>query len=331
MKIAVVSPKPEAVQVDKLGWVADGFRSAGHDVTRVHDLAGARRADAECELLLFDQKASGLNRCELIAQALAPHRAIWAQWWRDLIAFEPHAPLAEQPFVRSFGDLMRAMDIVFVKERTLLDEYALLGINARWLDQACPADMPACTHGERPEWDVLVLGSTTYEQRRQDAAALVAEGYRVLWAGLPGSEPVPRGVEWRPWLHPLAGLPKLVGRCAIVLGVDWRCDLPGYTSDRSYLAAGMGACYVARYVDYGASSPPAAYSPAAALAAWIYDDRESLLEAVRAALADRAERERRGAHARSVVMARHTYRSRAEQIAAIVEERCVVGDAVKGF
>jgi hypothetical protein len=178
---------------------------------------------------------------------------------------------------------------------------------------------------------VLVLGSTAYDQRRQDAAALVASGYRVLWVGLPGSEPVPRGVEWQSWLHPLAELPKLVSRCAIVLGVDWRCDLAGYTSDRSYLAAGMGACYVARYTNYGADSPPAAYSPAAALAAWIYDDRESLLDVVRAALADRAERERRGARARASVMARHTYRSRASEIFRFVEERGAVEVASEEF
>jgi hypothetical protein len=330
MKVAIVSPKPQDVLVDKLGWVADGFSSASHEVTRVHDLAGVCAADAECELLLFDQKAAGLSRCELTELASAPHRALWVQWWRDLVALEPHKELAEQPYLRSFGSLMRAMDIVFVKERTLLNEYASLGIDARWLDQACPAEMPACTHPERPDWDVLVLGSTAYDQRRQDAAALATAGYRVLWTGLAGRDPVPAGVEWQPWRHPLVELPQLVNRCAVVLGVDWCCDLPGYTSDRTYLAAGMGACYVARYTDYGCDSPPGVYSPAAAVASWIYYDRKSLLNVVRAALADRAERRRRGADARALVMARHTYRRRAEEIAELVEERTLAEMAMEG-
>ncbi|HUY89087.1 MAG TPA: glycosyltransferase [Pirellulales bacterium] len=321
MHLAVVSPKPYATLVDKLGWVGEGFRAAGHDVVRVHDLAGVRAADEECELLLFDQKASGLNRAELTDLALAPRRARWVQWWRDLIALEPKAPLAEQPFVRSFGGLMRAMDLVLVKERGLLDEYASLGIHALWLDQACPEEMPPCKHPEDPEWDVLVLGSTAYDQRRQDAAALAAAGFRVVWAGLPGREPVPSGVEWRPWRHPTQELPQFVGRAAVVLGVDCRSDVPGYTSDRSHLVAGMGACYVARVPDYGADSAPGAASPAADVAGWIYDEHESLVNVVRTALADRDERQRRGRRSRELVMSQHTYRRRAEQIVELVGAR----------
>ena len=331
MHVALISPKPHATLVDKFGWVADGFRAAGHEAVRAHDLAGVQAADDACDLLLFDQKAAGLNRAELTALALAPRRASWVQWWRDLIALDPRAPLAEQPFVRSFGGLMRAMDLVLVKERALADEYASLGIHAAWLDQACPEEMPTCAPAEHPEWDVLVLGSTAYDQRRQDAAALVAAGFRVAWAGLPGREPVPPGVEWRPWRHPTRELPQLAGRAAIVLGVDCRSDVAGYTSDRSYLAAGMGACYVARVTDYGADSAPTAASPAAELAAWIYNDRESLVRVVRTALADPDERRRRAARSRAHVLSRHTYRCRAEQIVKLVRERSRAETETVGF
>jgi hypothetical protein len=220
--------------------------------------------------------------------------------------------------VRSFGGLMRAMDLVLVKERSMLDEYAALGVRAAWLDQACPEEMPPCSPAEHPEWDVLVLGSTAYDQRRQDAAALAAAGFRVAWAGLPGRDPVPVGVEWLPWRHPTRELPRLAGSAAIVLGVDFRSDVPGYTSDRSYLVAGMGACYVARVTDYGADSAPGPASPAAEVAAWIYDDRESLANVARTALADRDERRRRAERSRAIVMSRHTYRRRAEQIVELV-------------
>ena len=321
MHIALVSPKPNATMVDKLGWVAEGFQAAGHEVLRVHDLAGVRAVDDVCELLLFDQKAGGLNRADLIEMALAPRRATWVEWWRDLVAFEPRAPLAEQPFVRSFGRLMRAMDLVLVKERCLLDEYTALGVHAVWFDQACPEEMPQCVHSEYPEWDVLVLGSTAYDQRRRDAATLAAAGFRVVWAGLPGRDPVPSGIEWRPWRHPTNELPQFVGRAALVLGVDCRSDVPGYTSDRSYLVAGTGACYVARATDYGIDTAPGAASPAADVAAWIYDDRESLVNVVRAALADPGERKRRGERSRALVMSQHTYLRRAEQIVALVRSR----------
>lgn len=331
MLIALVSPKPYATLVDKLGWVAEGFRAAGHETARVHDLAGVRAADEVCDVLLFDQKAAGLNRAELTSLALAPRRATWVQWWRDLIALEPRAPLAEQPFVRSFGGAMRAMDLVLVKERSLLGEFASLGIHAAWLDQACPEDMPSCAPAEHPEWDVLVLGSTAYERRRKDAAALVSAGFRVAWAGLPGREPVPAGVEWRPWRHPTRELPQLAGRAAIVLGVDCRSDVPGYTSDRSYLVAGMGACYIARVTDYGADSAPGAASPAADVAAWIYDDRESLIRVVRTALADPDERLRRGRRSRELVMSQHTYRRRAEQIVEMIRARTRVEAKTVGF
>lgn len=321
MHIALISPKPNATLVDKFGWVADGFRAAGHEVLRVHDLAGVQAADDQCELLLFDQKSAGLGRAELTELALAPRNATWVQWWRDLVALEPIAPLAEQPFVRSFGALMREMDVVLVKERSMLDEYASLGIRAAWFDQACPDEMPPCSPAEHLEWDVLVLGSTAYDQRRRDAAALVAAGFRVAWAGLPGREPAPSSIEWRPWQHPTQELPQFVERAAIVLGVDFRSDVPGYTSDRSYLVAGMGACYVARVTDYGADSAPATASPAAELAAWIYYDRESLVNVVRTALADPGERRRRAARSRALVMSRHTYRRRAEQIVELVRTR----------
>ena len=155
---------------------------------------------------------------------------------------------------------------------------------------------------------MLVLGSTGYAQRRTDARALADAGYRVLWAGMAGSDPVPPGVEWHPWVHPLK-LPELVSRCGVVLGVDWRSDLPGYTSDRTYLACGMGACYVGRC---GGASPPAG------LAAWVYRSTDELIAIVRTAMADVHERRRRGERSRECVMARHTYAHRAEEIVELV-------------
>ncbi|HEX7379644.1 MAG TPA: glycosyltransferase [Pirellulales bacterium] len=369
LHIALACDPPHAVLVHKPSWVAAGFRAAGHDVRLVHDLAGVQAADAQCDLILFDHKASGMSRAGLAELAnkrrtrqLLPlpkgEGTLWLQWWRDLIAVDPTKPLAEQDYIRSFGDIMRGMNIVFVKERSLLDEYHALGINAHWLDQACPADMPACEHRERPAWDVLVLGSPGYTQRRADARALADAGFRVLWAGMAASDPVPPGVQWHPWVHPLE-LPKLASRCGVVLGVDWRSDLPGYTSDRAYLACGMGACYLARCghlplppdpqadVPGGVFLPlppgegrgegglhlhtldhsafPFPRNPQAGLAAWVYDKVDDLIELVRTAISDVSERRRRGERSRRLVMEHHTYAHRAAEIAKVVR---LCGEAV---
>lgn len=313
MHVAFVCDPPDAVLVSKPCWAADGFRARGHEVRMVHTIDSLRQADAECDLLIFDHKSAGVSRAALARLVHQPRRAVWVQWWRDLVALDANQPLVAQEYIKTFGELMRGMDRVFVKERSLLNEYRSLGIDATWLDQACPAQMPECEYSVSPDWDVLVLGSTGYEQRRRDARALASAGFRVLWAGMAGGDLVPEGVAWHPWLHPLK-LPELVSRCGVVLGVDWRSDLPGYTSDRTYLACGMGACYVARYCHCGSEFAPGSYAPQAEVAAWIYENTDELIEIVRRAQADVEERRRRGQWSRRQVMQRHTYAHRADEI-----------------
>lgn len=319
MQIAVVSPAPEDVVVDKTGWIVEPLRACGHDVRRVTDLTGIAIADRECDVLLFDHKHAGVNWNSLAQMGKRrSRRSIWIQWYRDLIATSRTASLEQQENMLIFGKVMRGMDLVLVKERSLLDEYRALGISARWFDQACPADMPQCEHRDNPEWDVLVLGSVDYPQRYADAQALARAGFRVLWASPPGSMTLPEGCKGNRWVHPTTELPELASRSAVVLGVDWRCDLPGYTSDRSYLVAGMGACYIARVSDYDDGSVGG--SPAAQLAAWVYDDQASMLEVVRQALSQPEERKRRGEAARKLVMSRHTYHNRAAELCGIIGE-----------
>lgn len=317
MNIAIVSPEPNAVLCDKLAWVASALVDTGHSVRKIGHYQDIPQVDAECDVLLFDHKSAGTNHNN-IATLGKTRRAIWLQWWRDLVATEPSLPLSQQPNMLAFGKVMRVMDAVLVKERSLLDEYRTLGINALWLDQACPKDMPACSHPETPEWDVLVVGNCEYPQRREDARALADAGYRVAFVALPGCETAPPGCVGLPWHHPVKELPQLVSKSAVVLGVDYRTDLPGYTSDRSYLVAGMGACYISRVEDYGTHT--FSQSPAAQLSAWVYDCRESLLNVVRTALANPDERTRRGESARYLVSSHHTYHNRASELSGIVEE-----------
>jgi hypothetical protein len=304
MKVAIVSASPSQVLVDKMGWVADGFSAAGHSVSRCFTLREVGLADRSQDLLVFDQKSPG-SICRNALADMAPRRqSRWVQWYRDAIAYYSGVPLREQPAM-SHIRLMRGMDAVLVKESMMLAEYRALGINAHWFDQGCPADMPACEHREKPEWDVLIPGVASYRQRRDDAAALTAAGFKVLWVGLPGGE-IPPGCDSIPWVHPVKGLPQVVSRCACVLGVDFRQDLTGFTSDRTWLIAGMGACLVRRE---SAGMPE--------VPGFIYGTHEQLTSIV-FELTGNAERRRAiGEAARRFVMENHTYTHRANELIAL--------------
>lgn len=304
MKVAIVSAPPDQVLVDKTGWVADGFAAAGHSVSRCFTLREVGLADRSHDLLVFDQKTPG-NICRNALADMAPRRnARWVQWYRDAIAYYSGVPLREQPAM-SHIRLMRGMDAVLVKEAMMLAEYRALGINAYWFDQACPDDMPACEHREKPEWDVLIPGTAVYRQRRDDAAALTAAGFKVLWVGLPGGD-IPRGCDSLPWVHPIKGLPQLVSRCAVVLGVDFRQDLTGFTSDRTWLVAGLGGCLVRRESAGMPEVPSLTYGTQEQLASIVWE------------LVGNAERRRAiGESARRFVMENHTYKHRARAIEQI--------------
>lgn len=319
MLVAVVSAPPGAVLCDKAQWLATGFNEAGHSVIRCHSLVDLAAADKIAGLVVFDQRDAGCNHNSLAEMAMA-RRAVWVYWWRDLLAYD-RVPLAEQDDLKLFGRLMRGMDVCFVKERALLADFQSLGINAAWLDQACPSEMAACEHPASPEFDLLVLGRTDYPQRRRDVQALVAAGYRVLWAGLPDFVGVPDGVTAHAWVHPTRELPALASRCAVALSVDATQNMPGYHSDRTWLLAGCGIPLVARVPDVGESAGPSELvevAPQAEVASWIYHDEAGLLACFAQAMDDPAERHRRGEAARRLVMERHTYRQRAQTIASTV-------------
>jgi hypothetical protein len=98
-------------------------------------------------------------------------------------------------------------------------------------------------------------------------------------------------------------LPAAAGRSAVILGVDMRHDLDGYWSDRSWLALGMGACYVRRY------SPGFPVGPL-----HVYRDDEELCSLVTELRQDRDRRAACGAQARKWVMENHTYCHRSREL-----------------
>lgn len=312
MNIAVAYP--DRPRWPKMEWVAQGFRQLGHRVVQVRSLFELRQADTECELVLFCQKGAGLNVPDVTAM-FPDRKSFWVVWQFDLAAMEVGKPLAEQRTVRrpsrSSGgwhdsDMLkqlRACDLALVKERGLLDEYRALGVPAEWMDQACPADLRQCSHGEIPEWDVLLWGSKAadWRQRRHDLSTLLTEGVSVAWAGHPSDQP-PRGVSPLDWTPP-DKLPSLASRAGVVLCCGYRHDLDGYWSDRLWLACGMGACVVHRKTP---GLPPGPFLT--------YDTDDELLAVVRDMHGDREGRERLGEAARRWVMNGHTYGHRVAQL-----------------
>lgn len=323
MDIALVYPERPAWP--KMHWVRQAFDAMGH-CTR-HIVAGAKHgataicdeleaADRECGLVLFSQKSVGLHAVDL-ARLAERRQSVWAQWWFDLLAVDPDKPLREQSVLRErdnggfYGDaealrIMRLMDFVFVKERGMLSEYRAIGVNARYLDQACPSWLAACEHRAKPEWDVLVFGSrgAAWNKRRGDVRSLVREGFTVAWAGHPDGSPPP-GCRPLPFCPP-EELPALASRAAVVLGVDARHDVEGYWSDRLWLSLGMGACHVRRWVpglSCGYGTRDCAYESIAGLR-----DHVAYL------CKELAVRQAMGQIARRYVMANHTYEHRVTEL-----------------
>jgi hypothetical protein len=303
-------------------WVSKAFSAIGHDVCQAHSINELAEADEDCDLVVFEQRCAGLNYAD-VAEVASGRRTTWVQWVFDLMATEPGLQLGEQPNLghRTTSAtweatdtlrMMRLMDLVFVKERGLLAEYANLGVEARWLDQACPSWMGECRHSSSPEFDVCLFANftTAARQRRVDVQSLLRCRRSIVWAGHPGGD-APPGVRAIGFV-PVERLPELASRAAVTLCVDQRHDLDGYVSDRLWLALGMGACVVRRASPGLPGSPGEYYG--------VYDDGDCLSDVVGALLACVDHRQLVGRGARQYVMANHTYEHRCQELLREVEK-----------
>jgi len=285
----------------KSRWLFSAAARLGHFGRHVTTPLELKAADRECERIVFEMKGAGLCMADVLSIA-RNHESWWTCLWVDLIATDAGKALADQPAFVAFADYLRAMDVVTVKERSLLPEYRALGINAQYLDQGCPSDIGECRHVDKPEWDALVWGSSKgYRQRVADVRALIDAGHSVAWAGHPGCKP--RGCVCLPWCPP-EKLPELASRAAVTLGVDSRHDIDGYWSDRFWLACGMGSCHVRRWTE---GLPVGLPAPT-------YRTTDELVALVERLRTDRAERERIGRESRAWTMANHTYEHRVKEL-----------------
>ena len=310
MKIGLIH-RPSTVW-PKFDWVAEGLGCEGHEVHHGATMDQLELLDRECDVLLFEHREPGPGRKRIVQYA--PHRqATWLSWWFDLFLGNPHVD-----HLQLFGPLNRCMDAVFVKERGMLDAYKAEGISAHWLDQGCPLGWKACEHRESPEFDVLIFGSRMgeYRQRHRDVQSLADAGFKVAWAGDNGG--VPSKVESLSWCQTVE-LPQLMSRAAVTLHVDLRSDVPGYRSDRFWLATGAGACVLSRKSLETPDVPHVTYER--------FD--EETIGRIRSLVGDRKQRQEIGKAARDAVMAEHTYRNRVREIVQFVEGcRSTAGQAV---
>ncbi len=235
MKIACVYP--DTPTWPKMRWVLEAFQRIGHTVRQVKSRDELQTADNECDLVVFAHKGLAI-RWPNMRDIASTRKAIWCQWWFDLNALDHR--LSFDPMTL---EKLRGMDVVLVKERSLLDEYRILGISAVYLDQGCPQDLPYAESREK-EWDVVLWGQggSNYRQRTRDAMALAAVGLKVAWIG---NLTTPQEIEPLPWTQP-DKLSEFASKAKCVLSVGRRNSLDGYWSDAYWLACGMGAVVLRR-------------------------------------------------------------------------------------
>lgn len=218
-------------------WIVRAARKVGCDVVKVTDQSQLAAADAECDVLLFEGRDCGVGWRHV--RDYAPQRkAVWAQWHFDLIAQMP-GPLIETNYMQSYGEVMKVFDLNFVKERSMIAEFAELGVVAEYMDQGCASDWFSMAHVHDPQFDVLVFGQCNnwYRDRVAAVKRLVDAGYSVGWAS--NSTGLPQGVTKLPWCHP-EQLPELMSRGRCCLDIDMRMDVDGYWSDRHWMIHGAG-------------------------------------------------------------------------------------------
>jgi hypothetical protein len=306
-------------------WVHAALDSLGsHEVIRGKGAADFPELSQSCDLLILGHK--GLSgRWPNIRDAFPLRKACVVQWYFDLVSLHKGIPFDRQPYVSNVNhlEMMRACDLVCVKEKGLLDEYRRLGIDAEYLDQGCAVDVKPILRQPEPQWDVLLWGQggPDYPERTRDARDLADAGFRVAWA-IQGGSP-PSGVDHLAWCHPDM-LPDLAGRASLVLSVDRRHDIEGYWSDRFWMALGMGCCVLRRATPGLPDGPFITYSTRGEL---ISKSREILSRPGDQANTPRwaPGAIRFGEEARTWCLNNHTLAHRCRELLALVAARTAAG------
>lgn len=281
----------------KMKWVHEAFEKNGHEVQRIKDGFHLSTVDKWADLCLFEQRDCGVG-WKSLRNYHSKRQSRWAWWWFDLIVRESGYHVGSQTAYRSLEPVWRLFDVVFVKEAARIAEYRELGVAAEYLDQACWSGITAVEHAENPEFDVILFGTADakYRYRMKDVEYLVDEGLRVAWAT---SGTAPKGVHQENWLGP-EKLSALMSRGAVTLNVDIQ-NVPGFRSDRYWLAKGAGAVAITKWEDYS--------------------DPGRMLSLIRDYRSDLSKRIEVGTRNREDTMRNHTYETRTQQLLEIAINR----------
>jgi hypothetical protein len=305
MRIACVYKPRLHTGCGKFHFVSDALGALGHSVFHAQTLDDLRYADSNCDFLLFEQRGPAeLCLPDLRDFLTGPRKSACIQWFFDLNIFDDSLPVKDQAPVAPFLEVMQGMDLVLVKERDRLNDYADAGIVALWFDQGCPSTMRQAVLKQSPEFDVVLWGSASrplWKQRWNDVDCLCRMGFKVGWFTDHG-EPLPNGCIRRPGYQPLE-LPEVIEQGKVTLCVDAVQHIDGYWSDRIWLAAGAGACIIRRdnrSIELRPGEP--------------YTSEAALVEIAKRYCADFRERRSCGEFARCLTLPANSYESRCEQL-----------------
>ena len=294
----------------KMKWVADALIRLGHEVRGARDLDNVLKMDDWADFVLFQHRFQVDGR--FLVRHRAKAKAPWVVWWFDALMTDPTLPYEKQHYLQDETCVagLEQYDLVLVKERGVVQHLNDRGINAAYLDQACPSDYPATIHSGSAKYDLVLFGviDRTHKTRTLDMRTLHEAGFKMLWIGDGAGTLVPSAVDFvSPRVMPHE-LPDLCSRAKVVLAVDACNGQEGYTSDRLWLALGMGACMLRRKTP----GQPVSY---------LYDSYETdgeLVTKARRLTSDSADaaayRTSTGLRARQVVMSQHTYEHRCEEL-----------------
>lgn len=315
MKILVAAARtPDWPKYD---WVETAIRNLGHEAMRAGSAKELRAMHKEADLVILGQRSLA-GRWPNIRDIVHSRQCPFVQWWFDLITYVRWEPVKNQPVVNQFFDVMSSVDIAFVKERKLLDEYREMGINAHYLDQGCPSDYPEIERGVDYKYDFILWGQCNefYRRRSQHVRHLLRKNYRVAWCS--NEWTVPPGAVHLPWTPPYE-LPRVASQARFVLSIDRTLNMPveGYHSDRLLLACGMGAAVLNfRVHESPLCGPVSQYTTMTDLSYWV----DLLWDHV----------EDNGKSLRQWIMEENTYEHRImEMLDILVDEGLLAGSVVE--
>lgn len=215
---------------DALEWY--GRECECYDVQNPHDRPGRNGApEVKAGDLVLSSVPQMLSMNEL--KAYKDKGAKLAAWYFDWIWDYQDRHLAYLP-------RLRMMDAVFSTDGFDSARYVSEGVTCReWLPQAAPqdsrlVDVPAGA----PAHDVLFLGRLYNHDRQEIVNRLRAESINVGTYGVQSD-------GRRIWGRERLGL---IQSAKIVIGVNFRDDVPGYWSNRIYLTLASGGFFLCRKV-----------------------------------------------------------------------------------